>query len=619
MPWSRADLLAGPRHYVVSLTIGSRQLFFSHEALDISADDGSVVAVSAGLVADIDATRALQIQQTSVPLKSVSLSVITEAEDWAAIVAEGWDLAAGVGELSEWIPGRTWEQRQVILTGLLDAPTYGARGEPLAFTLKNHPMQDRGQILASTAIVDADTWPNAHEHAEGRNYPLVLGRPGLIGSTKYPGSPGLVVSMAAGTVLISDGEVDAATVHYLEEVEPEKWTSATVATSTDGRGRKVSTITLGGETWSSQSSPQSTVDFFAPVSGADAGETEDGYYRGFVGKFSSTTPTVALQDVEFVITRWNSDYSSGGTQGRAKVERLDGSALPTAPAHLDVAVVRPVMDGEVAICWSGGGGLYNRTRSASLRTAGDVLEHLLNLSTLHVDRGRTAAAAELLGGYLVDCYVDDPVGVWEWLQGNLLPILPISIRYGPAGLYPVVWRSVIEDEQGAMLQTLNADDGDVVRVGVVETSSTLHGELANTIRVGYAVDAVSGDHRAAYLLHGDPDRISNGTSTASSRITRISVARYGEVPVELQTSVVWDPATAAAVAYQAALRHALPVRRINYLCPQSFGWLEEGSGVQVTDSELSLSNVFGLVSEVQDLTDGSVRIQVTLLDPVVRD
>jgi hypothetical protein len=163
------------------------------------------------------------------------------------------------------------------------------------------------------------------------------------------------------------------------------------------------------------------------------------------------------------------------------------------------------------------------------------------------------------------------------------------------------------------------DAGDVVRVGVVETSSTLHGELANTIRVAYGIDAMTGDHRAADLLHGDPDRISNGTATASSRITRISVARYGEVPVELQTSVVWDPATAAAVAYQAALRHALPVRRINYLCPQSFGWLEEGSGVQVTDSELSLSNVFGLVSEVQDLTDGSVRIQVTLLDPVVRD
>jgi hypothetical protein len=41
--------------------------------------------------------------------------------------------------------------------------------------------------------------------------------------------------------------------------------------------------------------------------------------------------------------------------------------------------------------------------------------------------------------------------------------------------------------------------------------------------------------------------------------------------------------------------------------------------VQLTDSELSLSNAFGLVSEVQDYTDGSCRIQVTLLDPVVRD
>jgi hypothetical protein len=169
VPWSRADLLAGQRHYVVTLTIGSRVLHYSHEALDIVQADGSYISVAAGLIADIDATRALQIQQTTVPLRSVSMSIITEAEDWAAIVADGYDLAAGVGELSEWIPGRTWEDRQIILTGLLDAPTYGARGEPLAFTLKNHPMQDRGQILPPTAIVDAQTWPNAHEHAEGRN------------------------------------------------------------------------------------------------------------------------------------------------------------------------------------------------------------------------------------------------------------------------------------------------------------------------------------------------------------------------------------------------------------------------------------------------------------------
>jgi hypothetical protein len=618
VPWSRADLLAGQRHYVVTLTLGSRVLHFSHEALDIVQDDGSFISVAAGLIADIDATRALQIQQTTVPLRSVSMSIITEAEDWAAIVADGYDLAAGVGELSEWIPGRTWEDRQIILTGLLDAPTYGARGEPLAYTLKNHPMQDRGQILPPTAIVDAQTWPNAHEHAEGRNYPLVIGQPGLIGSTRYHGSPGLVVSVAAGTVLICDGEVQASKVSYLEEADPEKWVSVDVNKTTDGRGRTVSTITMNGETWTAHSSG-STVDFFAPVSGADAGETEDGFYRGYVGKFSFTTATAALRGVEFLITRWNSDFSLGGSQGRARVEQFDGTSLPAAPGHLDEAVVRPVLDGQVQICWTGGGGILNRTRTSLLRTAGDVLEHLFQASTLNVDRGRTAAAAELLQGYLIDCYIDDPVGVWEWIQGNLLPILPISIRYGPSGLYPIVWRSVIEDEQGSLVQSLNADDGDIVRVGVVETSSTLHGELANTIRVAYAVDSETGDYRAAYLLHGDPDRISNGSATASSRITRVSVARYGEIPVELQTSVVWDRSTAAAVAYQAALRHALPVRRINYLCPQAFGWLEEGCGVQLTDSELSLSNAFGLVSEVQDYTDGSCRIQVTLLDPVVRD
>ncbi len=335
MPWSRADLLAGPRHYVVSLTIGSRQLFFSHEALDITADDGSVVAVSAGLVADIDATRALQIQETSVPLKSVSLSVITEAEDWAAIVAEGWDLAAGVGELSEWIPGRTWEQRQVILTGLLDAPTYGARGEPLAFTLKNHPMQDRAQLLPSTAIVDDDTWPLADDRAKGRSYPTVIGKPGTIGTTRLPGSPGLLVNDVSRYLLIAGHEVEATSVEIADITEdPLLWATHAVTHRTDGRGRTVATVTLQHAT---------------PVK-----------------------------------------YNAG---------------------H------------DYAVCWGysgAGGGLYNRTRSTSMRTAGDVLAYLFEQSTLSIDRGRTAAAVNQLQGYLVDAYIDEPVGVWEWLLLDVL-------------------------------------------------------------------------------------------------------------------------------------------------------------------------------------------------------
>lgn len=539
MPWSRADLLAGPRHYVVELTVGSRRLYFSHEALNITKADGSVVAVAAGLVADIDATRALKIQQTSVPLKSVSMSVITQLEDWAAMMIAGWDLAAGEGELSEWIPGRTWEERRVIVKGLMDAPTYGARGEPLSFTLKNHPMQDRSQLPVSTAVVDSVTWPDANSHAMGRTYPTVIGKPGTLQrfmttglptSQRFAGSPALMVDGLNGILLIAGHEVEATTVQVADmDNAPFTWTTQSVVHRTDGRGRKVATVTL--------------------------------------------------------------------------------SPVPLSP-------------GAYAVCWGysgAGGGLYDKTRSGSMRAAGDVLAYLFEQSTLTIDRGRTAAAAELLQGYLIDCYIDEPVNTWEWVQANLLPILPVSIRYGPNGLYPVVWRSVIEDEQGAMLQLLNADDGDVVRVGVVSTSSTLHGELTNTIRIGYGTESHSGERRGAYLLHGDPDNITNGPTSATSRITRVSVSRFGEYPTELQTDVVWDPSTAAAVAYQVALRSALPVRRVNYLCPQSFGWLEEGSGVQVTDTELSLSQVFGLVSEIEDLVDGSVRVEVTLLDPVVRN
>ena len=539
MAWSRADLLSGPRHYVVRLDVGSRRLYFSHEALDILANDGTVIRVAAGLVADIDATRALQIQNTAVPLRSVSMAVITQAEDWAAIVANGWDLAASVAELSEWIPGLAWDDRRVIVSGYTDAPTYGARGEPLAFTLKNHPMQDRGAIPESTAVVDAVTWPDFASRALGRTYPTVIGKPGTLARFKtaglptedrYPGSPALMVDGLNGILLVAGHEVEATTVQIADVTNaPTTWTTYSITHRLDGRGRKVATVTL------------------SPV---------------------------------------------------------------------------PLGSAEYAACWGysgAGGGLHNRDKTAAMRSAGEVLEYLFARSTLQVDRGRTAAAVEQLRGYLVDCYIDEQVNVWEWIAGNLLPILPISIRYGPNGLYPVVWRSVIEDEQGAVLQHLNANNGDCVRVGVVQTSSTLHGDLTNTIRIAYGVDAHSGEHRGGYLLHGDPNTTTNGPTSSSSRITRVSVARYGEIPTELQTAVVWDPPTAAAVAYARALSSALAVRTVTYLAPQAFGWLEEGSGVQVTDAELSLSQAFGLVSEIEGLTDGSVRLQITLLDPIVRN
>jgi len=614
--WSRAELLTGPRYVVVTLTVGSRTLYYGHTSANISRADGTQIPVESGLLSDIDTRRGLTLQGTSVPLQSVSVELVSQADDWAAMVAAGFDLAAGSGEVAEWIPGVAWENRRILVSGQIEAPTYGARGEPLAFTLKSHPMEDRGRFPASVAVVDATTWPNAHEDVEGRRYPLVIGQPGLLGTNYYPGSPGLLVHVAAGTVLICDGPVAASTVRYRQETEPAKWTSAAVSSADDGRGRQVSTITLPAETWISEASGLNSTTRLAVDSGADLGDAEDGFYSGYVGVFSASTATVALRNVEFRITRWNSNYSSGSAQGRAWVELPDGSALPAVPDS-DTAAVRQVMDeGEIWISWDADGATYDRTRSAALRSAGDVLEYLLDLSTLRVDRGRTAAAADLLRGYLIDTYIDEQVGVWEWVSANLLPVLPISIRYGYQGLYPVVWRAAVQGSDPVAL--LDADRSDVVRLGPVQTSSTLHGELMNEIRVAYATDAESGSSRGTYLLHGDPDQITNDATATSSRLTRISVARYGEAPGEVQTDVIWDSATAAAVAFSHALLSALPVRVVNYTAPQEFAWLEEGASVQVTDADLSLSETPAIITELEELFDGTVRVELSLLDPACR-
>ena len=536
--FDRSQLRDTDLHYVLTLTYGSRVLHFSTSPLYVTKADSTVIQLRDGLT-PVGWTREIALGSSSPPLASVPVQVLSSDVDWSLLRSSGWDPAAATAELAQWRSGTIWELRRVLVSGLVIEPQYGAKGEPLQFSLKAHPFTDRAMLPEATAIVDSTTWPNFGANDEGRSYPLVFGYPGRGdgGSTRFPGSPGLLVDTQVGNryLLIAGHRVDATTVDVLDEANLPSgtWVSLSVTHRQDGSGRTVATVTLEA------SGTGNAADFNV--------------------------------DSSYVVSWGNS---------------------------------------------TNGGGLKNRRETGPMRDAGDVLEYLLNRSTLKVDRGRTAAAVELLRGYKIDGYWDDPAGVWEWVKANLLPILPVYIQAGPDGLYPVVWRFDVLSAKESNVDVIDADRGDGTRVGFIKTASSLHGGLANEFRVAYALDDVGRKHRRVMTVHGDPDTASTAAFVPSIACRR-SRSRYSpDTPsvMDIRSDLVYDASTAAAIGHHLALLHALPVRRVSYLCPKTYGHLRAGAPVKLTDTDVNFSNEPALIESIEDLGDDTIKIDLAILE-----
>ena len=212
-----------------------------------------------------------------------------------------------------------------------------------------------------------------------------------------------------------------------------------------------------------------------------------------------------------------------------------------APAYQSWKVMSIGSDGTAATA------LWVRTL-APVRQAGDVLQYVLQRSTLRVDRGAMAAAVAYLNRYRLDFYADDPeVSAWDWTVDNLLPLLPLSIVGGPRGLRPVLFRW--DARAVDAVDTIEAGP-DAQRVSSVAYTVD---EPVQTVQVAYAPRGGEGDHLRDVTLAGDTTTPDAG----QHRALRSSFVRYGERRVmRLETDVVYDSATAQLIASTLASTYA---------------------------------------------------------------
>ena len=461
----RAELVGADPVWLLEVLFAGRMWRWSTRPVTPSNADGDELPFDGGLN-EFSIPDALTLLSSEANQRSVAVEVIPSAS-WAQLVARGHDPLRARGSLSIWVPGTTYEDRQIVLEGQLVQPLYGEAGEPITFSLEDTPLVAGGLFPAETLVVGdegfaptsseltgiafaaygfisphvvtIDTSSSAPDRAVGRIYPTVIGRPGFYTragepsiSTAQPGSPGIVIDEGATTVnkiLVAGHWVNAGSLRLKASDG-----STEVVSVTNGRddlGRKVATVT-----------PTSTTNA--------AGNT--------------------------FLVQWQ---DSNGTLA---------------------AVDRP---------------------SADMKGAGEVLEWMLRQTTLPIDRGRLSAARAELDSIQVAGYIDDTVVPFVWIQDNLLPILPVSIRRGPQGLYPVVWRwrATVADA----IAWLSEGD-DLHRTGPVEYVTTPD-EVSNALTIEYGWTIDDDTYRGRLSIGPNPST-SEATETGSA-LAEASAARYG--------------------------------------------------------------------------------------------
>jgi len=260
---------------------------------------------------------------------------------------------------------------------------------------------------------------------------------------------------------------------------------------------------------------------------------------------------------------------------------IDGLGQQVATADLSAATSISKTAKEYWVCWDSDTAKENIYASRDFEGAGDICRWALNLSTIPVDSGRWAAVAQYLNRYKLGGFINDPsVTPWEWLSDNVIPLLPISVRRGPDGLYPI-----IDDPDVAPKTKITAGEG-WLRISPVQVE-TRPDEMVNSITIEFA--SVGGSHKRSVTMTGNRD--SANPDEFTSLYSNVSFRRYGSRSESITSDVVFDTSTAIRIVSEKSRRQGLVVESVTYECAAHWGWLNAGDKILVTDDDLSLLQV----------------------------
>lgn len=416
--------------------------------------------------------------------------------DVSTLVARGHPLQGATMELAVYTGD--WDDREVFLRGFIRDPEYQPGSGWVSIRVSADPGDDAGEYPPTSQVVDIDsTVAGADSFSIGATYPTVINRPGVY-------RRGAVITTMGGSPAYNIGQsaVGAPDVWFLVAGH---WIAA----------RGTGTVRLRDET--------TGIEDDCSVALGGVIQTYDRYPRG-------GQRITVLQ------------MSTAGAAGQAP-------AVGAAWTNGD----------RMSAIWTDVGGMWNTTETDAMSGAGEVLRWALSLTSLPVDWRRTWGAVSALRDYHLSGYWDQSCSPYQWIRDNLLPILPVSLRWSADGIYPVVWRwwataadAVAHLEVGrscAYVSGPQVEGWDDARSQVSVRGARAVG-AASTFQL---VRTMGGDRADVGTPFFGPSGASPGTGgySADLEARRAKMVLASAPAAEIEADMVFDAATAALSARQA--------------------------------------------------------------------
>lgn len=235
-----------------------------------------------------------------------------------------------------------------------------------------------------------------------------------------------------------------------------------------------------------------------------------------------------------------------------------------------------------------------------LEGGGDLIMFALSKTGMDVDWEAWGSVAQLLNDYRFAGYVNEPrITAWDWLNQNILPLMPVSVVSGPYGLRPIIYLQYFQGERIAFTTHI-LEGSDFQRISALEAAVGLD-EIFNAIELRYAKDGTSGNYMSYYSIGADLEYIPE--TLDFDGYATLSQQRYGLRRNVIETDYVYDTGTAGRIARYLLRANCLVKRRLTYRAAPKYGYLMIGDVIGLTSDTLYLTEQIATV--VSKKWDGS--------------
>ena len=549
-------------YLIVSVTYAGTVIRLSTADIDIvDAAEGVTYSYYPG-IGEMTVSTAMEFLQSSAGALSVPVQAVFPV-NVAQLHAQGHQLARSPVEVAIWTEGTDYAARIVLARGTVSDPEWGEPTEPVAFSVEDAAKTSTVEVPGMTEQVDGYTWPNKVLYLAtqelGIAYPRVYGHPGASSTsmtTWVSGTQGLYVSYQSTSFelcVIVAGHAVSTPYIWLSTDQTTTARQFKVERYIDSRGQAVSGVPY----------------FPNPLDALNTEYTDaDGQY---VYGFGSTLAAV-----------------SGITSATAD------SPIPLFCTWKDYV---------------------DASRGGLSPKAGDVILDMLQLAGMAVDYGRMTAAAGLLSAFRFDCVVSARVKPLDWLQAQILPLLPVSVDRSGDGASLIVWRYDATPEDATAV--LDADsDAMIERATNISADSS---DIINRWTMNYAYSVRTGQY-CEVATRGNQTVTADGVTTLGDQDAYCiaSQARYGVIEKTIESVCVYDDATAGAILAWMARAYAFPRRTVGYVVPSSYQ-LYKGQIVRLTDSRGSIADQLAIVAELQIDGTGTDAVSLLMIEDPQRD